>query len=84
MLRLAHPVSPMDVEAALADVETSCSAETANLLRAVFDGFRVLAQGVHGPAELVSGLDEDGKTHLYLVMKFDDSKRGHSIDGHGR
>ena len=73
MLKLAKVIMPADVEVALADVEASCSAETANLLRAVFGGFRVLAQGVGAPAELVHGTDEEGKAHLYLVMKFDGS-----------
>lgn len=68
MLKLANVIMPADVEAALADVEASCSVETANLLRAVFGGFRVLAQGVG--AELVHGADEEGKAHLYLVIKF--------------
>ena len=73
MLKLASVIMPADVEAALADVEASCSVETANLLRAVFGGFRVLAQGVGAPAELVHGADEEGKAHLYLVIKFDGS-----------
>jgi len=71
MLKLAHVIMPADVEAALADVESGCSVETATLLRAVFGGFRVLAQGVG--AQLVHGADEEGKAHLYLVMRFDGS-----------
>ena len=72
-MKLSNVIMPADVEAALADVEASCSAETANLLRAVFGGFQVLAQGVGAPAELVHGADEEGKAHLYLVIKFDGS-----------
>jgi hypothetical protein len=71
MLKLANVIMPADMEAALADVEAGCSVETADLLRAVFGGFRVLAQGVG--AELVHGADEEGKAHLYLVIKFDGS-----------
>ncbi len=74
-MRLAQVVTPADMDAALRDVESACGAETANLLRAVFDGFQVLAQGVHVPAELVHGVDEEGKTHLYLVMKFEEADR---------
>jgi hypothetical protein len=34
-LKLAHPITPVDVEVALSDVEAGCGTETANLLRDV-------------------------------------------------
>lgn len=78
MLKLAHPIASVDIEASLAKVEAGCGVETANLLRAVFKGFHIMAQGAGVPAELISGTDDDGKTCLYLVMKFDSDGRNGS------
>ena len=73
ILKLAQVVTQADVDAALQDVEAACSTETANLLRAVFAGFRLLADGAHLATDLVSGTDEAGKTCLFLVMRFPDA-----------
>jgi len=72
-LKLAQVVTHADVDAALQDVETACSMETANLLRAVFCGFRLLADGAHLATEIVSGNDEAGKACMFLVIKFPDA-----------
>lgn len=69
-VKLAQRVTDADVEAALQDVDAACSCETANLLRAVFKGFRVLASGVRLATDIVTGIDEAGKTSLFLVMRF--------------
>lgn len=72
-LQLAHVVTHADVDAALQDVEAACSVETANLLRAVFAGFRLLAGGAQLATEIASGTDELGKQCLFLVMRFPDA-----------
>ncbi len=72
-LKLAQVVTHADVDAALRDVEAACSTETANLLRAVFCGFRLLANGAHLATEIVSGSDEAGKACMFLVMRFPDA-----------
>ena len=72
-IQLAHVVMAADVDAALQDVEAACSVETANLLRAVFAGFRLLSDGAHLATDLVSGTDEAGKACLFLVIRFPDA-----------
>lgn len=70
---LAHIVSHADIDAALRDVESACSIETANLLRATFAAFRLLSNGAHLETNLAHGTDEQGKSRVFLVMRFPDA-----------
>jgi len=71
-VKLAQVVSQVDVDAALRDVEAACSIETANLLRAVFAGFCLLANGARLATDLAHGTDEQGKACLFLIVRFPD------------
>ncbi len=75
-LKLVQPMTRADVEAALRDVEAACSCETANLLKAVFAGFQLLADGARLRTEIVNGVDEAGKACLFLVVRFPEAGQG--------
>lgn len=85
-IQLAQVVTFADVDAALQDVEAACSIETANLLRAVFCGFRLLSDGARLATEIVAGSDEKGQQCLFLVLRFPDLEwgGGKAVSGDGR
>lgn len=72
-IRLAHLITRDDVDAALRDVESACSIETANLFRALSDRFRLLADGACLATDLAYGTDENGQTCLFLLLRYPDA-----------